>query len=163
MTKHLSTHELAEILLKADNKPIYLKELFEIHGQDVVAYSHITGLDEKVVEDGFVFKKEIVKDKPNDNFYTVGDAIVNVAGNDDSEDIKVILNNMTYMLFAKSSCYFDPDIDWIGFFDDPDEPNTQILEHNFKIVVKEGFHPELKEFSLEDALVWYKENFPERI
>lgn len=159
----MNSHEFAKLLLNSENKPLFIKERYESQGESRTGYSNIKGVLFDVVENGLVIDVDYLKAEPNDKKYHKGDAIVSFI-DDNKELIKLNLNidDIFYMLIEKGTHYHSWHIDYIGFYDNPDDEDFKKLEPSIEIAISSGFHPEWKSMDLESAEKWYLNNFPEK-
>lgn len=163
MDKIMTTHELGKILLNSENKPLFIKEYYEVQGEREVGYSNIKGLIEGDIEDGYVIDVGYLEAEPNDNRYGIGDATVYLKEPvNELTDLEVDFEQVIYMLFHKGVYYHNWDFNKLGFFED-DHTSVDLLKPELSIVTKEGFHPERVIMSLEEAKEWYLSNLPEYV
>ena len=116
MKKTMTTHELAELLFLTENKPVYLAEHYEHMGESSSGYSNIIGLDDSIVENGYVLDKDFLKAEPNDKKYIKGDAFIYLNEEEKQLTLSVNYDDITYMIFEKKCIYHSYNIENIGFY-----------------------------------------------
>ena len=149
----MTSHEFAKLLLSHQDQPLYIQEHYECCGEWGVGYSYITGVESDVVEEGFIITTDYLEAEPNDTYYNVGDFIVEGINN------KFECGDFEYMVVDKHSKYLDEIHRSVGFYEGNELYITKILSHTIKVFTEEGWHPEPVEMTLEEARVWYKDNF----
>lgn len=158
--KMLTSKELGELLLSLEERPIYdVKFLDYVHKM----YSGITGVDKDSVEGAYVFIKDYCSNaQPNDIKYKIGDLKTTLDYKDQKRTIKVDLkSDEMYFLLNKKNCLSDFINESISFVKNEDDwCDVYYLDNEVQISLGDGFHPEFKTCTFEEAIVWYKENFP---
>lgn len=164
MSKSITTHEFARLLLQSEDKPLFISESYEVQGDYCNGYSNIKGILAGVVEEGFVIDVDYLAAKPNDKIYKKGDAIVTLL-EPCGEMCKLNINksNLTYMLFEKASFYHSWHVDRVGFFESKENEDIRQLKPLIEIAITSGFHPTWETMDLDEACIWYSKNFPEQI
>ena len=164
MSKIMTTHEFAKLLLESENKPIYIKENYEVQGEYCSGYSNIKGISDKVVEDGFIIDVDYLKASPNDKILKKGDAIVTLLEDfDNVSELNISYHNIIYMIFEKSAHYYSWHLDYISFFKNIENQDIKLLKTEIKVAINSGFHPDWKTMTFNEAKNWYLENFAEEI
>jgi hypothetical protein len=155
----MSTHEFAKLLLEAEDKPFYVQENYEHMGEYSTGYSDIEGIDDSLVEDGYILKTNYLQGKPNDNKYSKGDAVVNTKIKTNRQSLDFCYDDIINMIFNKTSTYYNYHTGSVSFYVIDEDNDVSLLEHKLKIAITSGFKPEWQEMTIQESIDWYNENF----
>jgi len=168
MSKVITNHEYAQLLLSQEEKPLYSREYSDQMGESVINYYAVTGLDNNSIENAYIIETDFLEEEPNDKIYQKGDSVVmlfdeNVETEDHKMHLNISVDNTLSMLLNESAHYQGWHIDYIGFYPDHLNKTARILDPVIKIATTTGFHPEWITLSLDNAKQWYRDNMENHV